>query len=97
VTESQYDSDLRVGFARLEGKVDAALMGHATRLDGQEARLQDHELRLRATESQLPKIESQIQTVGTRSVVTPKHIYSGIVLFLMGVGALVTVLNFLLR
>lgn len=71
--------DLRVGLARLEGKVDAALTGHGSRLEVLEISTRDQETRLRGLE--------------LRPVVAPRHIYAGVVLACMILGAVVSILT----
>lgn len=82
MSDNQQEQDLRVGLARLEGKVDAALTGHGAQIRELTHDVADHESRLRAEER--------------RPRVTPRHLYMGLsaaILVLTGLVAIVTLLR----
>lgn len=74
---------LLVEFARLEGKIDASIMGHSTRLDNVERIQHDQEGRLRELQA--------------RATVQPKHVYAAATLFLAAIVAAAAVLGVIIR
>jgi len=74
---------LHVAIARLEGKVDATLMGHSTRLE--------------MVEKQISGLEARMLTQEQRPVVRPGHIYAGVSLACLMLSAVVGVLALVFR
>ena len=81
MTDDIKDSDLRLDFARLEGKVDVVITSHDIRIEALEATADDHEQRLRVQEA--------------REYVTPKGLWATVIGAAAVIGGLIALLNFL--
>lgn len=81
MTGAPNDTDLRLDFARLEGKVDMVITRHDIRIEQLESVAEDHEMRLRAQEA--------------REYVTPKGLWSVVAGVGALVGVIVVIINFL--
>ena len=81
MTNSPTDADLRLDFARLEGKVDVVITRHDIRIEALEAKADDHEQRLRLQEA--------------REFVTPKGLWATVIGSSAVIGGLIALINFL--
>lgn len=75
------DPDLRLDFARLEGKVDVVITRHDIRIEALEHTADDHEQRLREVEK--------------RDYVTPKGLWGVVAGVGTFIGVVIVILNFL--
>lgn len=81
MTDEPKDSDLRLDFARLEGKVDVVITRHDIRIEALESASEDHEQRIREMEK--------------REYVTPKGLWGVVASVGALVGTIVIIINFL--
>ena len=81
MTDEPKDSDLRLDFARLEGKVDVVITRHDIRIEALESAVDDHETRIREVEK--------------REYVTPKGLWGAVIGAAALVSGLVVLINFL--
>lgn len=80
-SSSRSDGDLRVDFARLEGKVDVVITRHDVRIEALQVGHDDHEARLRVQEA--------------REYVTPKGLWAALLGVMTVVSGVIVLINFL--
>lgn len=77
----RHDDNLRIDFARLEGKVDVVLTRHDVRIEALEGKVDDHETRIRDVEK--------------REYVTPKGLWAVVGSIGAMTAVIIAIINFL--